>query len=78
MVLFHSEKNASHPVGAQNMPAETTVKSMKQREMIVVLFRLFPATAWWPKYLDGKKQCEDIHCQVDSQRHTPPLAQGTA
>lgn len=64
-----------------NMPVELTVKSMKQTEVIVVLLNCFPLKnqkLQWPKYVGGKKQCEDIHCQVHSQRHTPPLAQGTA
>lgn len=57
------------------MPVELSVKSMQQTEVIVVLLNCFPLKnqkLQWPKYLGGKKQCEDIHCQVHSQKRPEP------
>lgn len=51
---------------------------MKQRQVIVVLCRLFPAkTILVAKIFGWKEAVSNIHCQVDGQRHTPPPVQGT-
>lgn len=70
--MFHSEKMPGTEWVHETCQLRLTVKSMKQRQVIVVLCRLFPAETiligqniWM-----GKKQCGDIHCQVDGQRHT--------
>lgn len=55
------------------------MKNMKKREVIGVLFRLFSAkTTPVAKIVGWKEVVWRYHCQVDSQRYTLPLAQGTA